>query len=425
MALRRVLFERVLGVAQVPGAQRWALVALVDSVGTGLLAPITVLYFTQQVKLSLASVGLGLAVAGVAAICLTPLAGLVIDHIGPRSALVGYWLLAGASYAGYGLVHSWGAFVATASVALVADYSAKPAKQTFVTQLAQGADRVRLMAFQRSVRNAGYSVGGLLAAAALAVGGAGYLAVIYGDALSYLLAAAVILTIRGAHRGSVPAPGKPSLRDYRVVARDRRYLSLAVLDFFATFHATALTIAIPLWVALHTRAPRALVGILFTVNTTLVVLLQVRVTRRVSGATDAPPAYVRAALLFALAAGSYEAARYTGEIVAVALLVIGLLLHTASELNASTAEWTASIELAPEAHRGKYLALFSLGASLQQALGPVIITSILTAWAGGLWILLAVLMAVGTLSSAARVRSWGVDSPTPIADDLVESGGAG
>ena len=158
--------------------------------------------------------------------------------------------------------------------------------------------------------------------------------------------------------------------------------------------------ALPLWVVLHTQAPRALTGILFTINTAVVVLFQVRTTSRVKSIADVPRTYRRGALMMGLCAATYLAAHYVSEVAALALLVIGLLMHTATEMLVSAGELTASVELADDAHRGKYLSIYRLGYTLQDALAPLIVTSLLAIGTVWLWPVLALLVCTGALASA-------------------------
>ncbi|MDA8068222.1 MAG: hypothetical protein M0T77_06385 [Actinomycetota bacterium] len=60
---------------------------------------------------------------------------------------------------------------------------------------------------------------------------------------------------------------------------DRRFVALGLLDGLTSFHQVALQVALPLWVVLFTHAPRELVGLLFALNTALLVVLQVRARR--------------------------------------------------------------------------------------------------------------------------------------------------
>jgi MFS family permease len=395
------LARDLLGIIDFPGARRWAAASLLDAVGSGLLAPLTVLYFTIRVGLSAASVGLGLTIGGVAALACAPLGGILIDRFGAKRVLIGYWALAACAYAGYGLVTTWPQFVVAVTVAEVASTASGTASKSLLAELAVGADRVTLLASRRSLRNLGYGIGSLLATAALAIGGAAYLIVVYGDAMSFLVAIALTTGVRPPRRPSEPSERGPATRGLRRVLRDRPYLRLTALDFLSSFHQTGLEVALPLWIVLHTQAPRALAGILFTFNTVIVVLVQVRATAGVRGLADVPRTYRRAATSMLLCAGAYLAAHYVGTGPAIALLVVGLVLHTITEMLASAGEWIASMELADDAHRGSYLSVFSLGSALQGALGPTLVTSVLALGGVWLWPALAAAVGVGSLLAAS------------------------
>jgi hypothetical protein len=382
----------LLGIVEFPGAGRWAAASLIDAVGSGLLMPLTVLYFTLHVGLSVSSVGVG----------------LTIDALGPKPVLLGCWGLEALAYAGYGLVHSWAAFLVVVTAAEIASSATSTARKSLITEMVAGDDRVRMLASQRSLRNLGFGLGGLLATAALAIGGAAYLFVVYGDALSFVIAIALIAGLRVPRRVPIVRGGTRSAGGLGRVLADRRYMGLTALDFLSSFHATALEVALPVWVVLHTHAPRALAGILFTLNTVVVVLIQVRATSGVRGLCDLPRTYRRAAVLMLICAAAYLAAHYVGETAAITLLIVGILLHTGVEMLTSAGEWVASIELADDAHRGTYLSVFSLGSSLQDAIGPTIVTSVLVLGTAWLWPVLAALVGTGTLLTSTIARRTAV-----------------
>jgi MFS family permease len=77
---------------------------------------------------------------------------------------------------------------------------------------------------------------------------------------------------------------------------------------------------------------------------------------------------------------------------------------TIGELNSATAEWGASIGLAREELRGRYLAIFATGASAQQAAGPALVTFLLVRAGGWAWLAMG-----GVMLGAASV---GASSPS-------------
>ncbi len=184
--------RRVLGIVDFPGSRRWAAASVINAVGTGLLLPLSVLYFTIHVGLSPSSVGVGLTIGGLIAVAFVPLGGILIDTFGPKPVLLGCWGLAAAAYAGYGAVGNWGELLVVVTVAEIATAVSSTATKALLAEIATGGDRAKLQASQRSLGNLGYGVGGVLATAALAVGGVAYECVVYGDAFTFLVAIVLV-----------------------------------------------------------------------------------------------------------------------------------------------------------------------------------------------------------------------------------------
>ncbi|MFI9598024.1 MFS transporter [Nonomuraea sp. NPDC052265] len=405
-----------IGLPDVPVARRWAWVAVIDAVGTGMRIPVTVIYLTVVVGLDAASVGVGLGLAALAGTLCAPACGALIDRYGPKPMVVVCFLTAAAGYLGYLAIRDWVSFIVVAIVAEIAEHSGRPAKQALVASMVTAEQRVKLMAFQRSIRNIGFGLGGLTSAALLTLDAhTGYYAVLAGDALSFLVAAALVSRIAVTRAPRPTAQAGSGRRDgFRDVLADRRYVALAVLNTLVMTHVTALNVGVPLWVSRHTTAPPGLVGVLFALNTALVVLLQVRLTKGVSRAADTPPVYVRATAAFAVAAAGYWAASVAGGTLAfvVALLVVAVLAHTAAELYGAVGEWTVSVDLAPEHLRGRYLSLFHVSFSAHQAAGPVLVILLITKAPDLAWFVLAAVLGAGCLASAWLARGAGEPAAT-------------
>jgi hypothetical protein len=157
-------------------------------------------------------------------------------------------------------------------------------------------------------------------------------------------------------------PGEPER--IRSPFRDLRFMLFTVADGVLSLHDSVLVVLLPLWVATQTAAPISIVSVLLAVNTVLTVLLQVYVTR------------------FA-------------ESPARALRLV------------SAAVWNLSYELAPEPARARYLGAFSLGATSQRVIGPVLMTAVVLPLGRTGWLLLAVLFALAApvVRMAGRPRT--------------------
>lgn len=384
------------------GGPRFAAAVLLDALGSGVMTPLSVLFFTLHEHMRPTTVGLGITIGGAAALVLAPLAGQMIDSLGAKHALLITWPVAAAAAASYVLVHDLLELALMQSVMRLASEVAWNSAATLLTGLSDEAELSRVMATQYSLRNLVYGAGGLLSVLALALGGVAYDIAAYGNAASFLIAALLALGVNAPQRRPPAADRDPTT--IWTVLTDVRYVSLALLGTLIAFHQVALLVVLPLWIVLQTHAPREVVGRLFTLNTIVVVICQVRVSAVVTDLADANRAYMGAVVAIVAAAGTYIAAHYAGAIGATALLVLGTVALTTTEMLASACEFVVSLGLAPAAHRGKYLSVFGIGWSIESMAGPAVGTALLSAGLLAPWPALAAMVAAGALSSSGIVR---------------------
>jgi MFS family permease len=398
--------------------QRRVLAAsFVDALGTGLFLPLTVAYLSRVVGLSPIQIGLGLAIAGFAAVAAAPVSGALVDRYDARAVVLGCFSVSALGFLAYIAVDSFLSFVAVAVALQLASRMERPATAALVLGVASGPERVGSLAWQQTSRNLGYGVGGLLAGLALlGHGKSPFVVLLAANAASYVVAGALVWRLPAIR----PAAREPGHRDgYRAVLSDRPYVGLALLNVVVALHDSLLLVAMPLWILTRTSAPLALTGLLFTLNTVLVVLLQVRTARRIAARRGISAGYRTAALAFVVACVAFALAAGASTQVAVVLLVIGLAALTLGELENTAGEWFLSVELAPHHLRGRYLGLFKTSMALQQAIGPLVVTAILVHWGRMGWIALALALASAVLASrrlAAHAMSRPIHADV-MADD--------
>ena len=108
-----------LGLPKVRGRGTFLAVLLIDSLGTGLFAPFSLLYFHDALGLPLATVGLALSAASAFALPVAPPAGALVDRLGARRVVAAAQLLQGAGFVGYLVVNSAAALFLAALVVAV------------------------------------------------------------------------------------------------------------------------------------------------------------------------------------------------------------------------------------------------------------------------------------------------------------------
>ena len=385
------------------GARTVAVIGFVDALGTGLFLPLSVIYMTRVVRLAPTAVGFGLTLAGVAGIAIPRLRGADAIH---HASLHRRWLLCRERrwlcrlHAGQ-LLRCLPGGGRGRSVR-------QPTRATGHRGARPGDSRrsnsVIALGSRQALRDAGYGLGGLLAVVVLLIPGrAPFDAALLANALSYVTAG-LLLTRLPSPR--VSAHGRGTLRQ---VVRDRRFTALAALNTLISLHDSILRVAMPLWIVSRTHAPAALTGVLFALNTVLVVVAQLPVSRAVAKHHGIGRSYAIAAAAFCGCGVALALAAGTSTGVAIALLVLGLTAQTWAELENTAAEAFLSVELAPPDLRGQYIGLFKTSMGVQQAIGPIVVTVAIVHFGRLGWVLLAAMTTAVTLIS----RSLTAGAPIP------------
>ncbi|MGW2938322.1 MFS transporter [Streptomyces sp. NPDC001156] len=381
----------------------------VDRTGTGVWAAASVLYFTFVSQLDARHLGLLLGVGAVAGIAGSPLAGRTAERLPVRGLLIGCHLLRVGTTGLLLVADKLATLLPVVALTCLGERAAKTLEMLFATRVA-GEQRTTYQALFRSVANAGYAVGAGIAALGLSVGTTNaYRALILANALSFILAAALVCRTREpVGHGLVVAPGDTSTTDGPPYSLspwwDRGYLLFVLLDIPMNLDDSVLNVGLPLWLVHHTRAPHALVPAFLVINTVLVVVLQLEVSARAEGPRRAAAAAVgwygmalpACCLLLATATGG-------GAWSASLAMLAAAMLVTLAELMRSVSSWELAVSLAPPRARASYLGLAGMSQSVQKSVGPLLLTGVvMTAGPAG-WLALGA--AVTGLSLVQRRAS--------------------
>ncbi|MFF1453594.1 MFS transporter [Streptomyces sp. NPDC058274] len=361
-------------------------IALVDRIGSGLWASVSVLYFTYVTGLSVTQVGTLAAVAGAIGIAGAPLGGHLADRLPLTHVLIALQVLRALASFALLTTDNYALLVAFSALGGLGDRAANVLTKLYAARIS-GPDRVRYQAVNRTVANAGWAVGGLVAAVALGIGtGAVYQWLLAGDALSFFCAAA--LTLRC---GEPPSPSRTvaTSNDPRPKAktagpwRDRTYLAYVATETLLFLDDAVFKVGLPLWIAHAGNAPHGLAPLLLVLNNVMVVALQVPMAR--FGATTAA---ARALLLplsaiFALGGVTMTLSATGGPATATLFLTASAIAFTMAEILHATVSWELSIALAPDTAQGAYLGVHGLAQSVQRAIGPLAVTAAIAAGPAG------------------------------------------
>ncbi|MFF3429777.1 MFS transporter [Streptomyces sp. NPDC002602] len=403
-----------------PTRRRLIAASLVGSLGDGIYVPLTMLFVQALTGLSLTAIGAGLTLAGLCALAVMPAVGVVIDRFGAKRVVMGALLLRAAGFATYPFADSYPTFLGVALVVAVGMWASSPGQQALIGEIAQGVERDRLLAWDRSLRNAGMGVGSLAAAGLLALNGnTGFIAATVALAALFALAAALVTRIPAVR--AIPQPPTGKRDGYRQVLADRPYLLITAANFLIAFGYTTQAMALPVFLTRDVGLPDALAGAVFAVNTALVALLGVPIARLTMRGRR-PRTAALGAVIFALSFAAFASLPQlvSGSQALVATLAIAVL-YTVGELVHSGPAQSLSVQAAPDHLRGRYLSVYQLSWSLCRTVAPLLLGLLLEAGPWQLWTVLALMVLTGATallraepalrSHATGIRTAGAAAP--------------
>ncbi len=356
--------------------------AFVDTFGDGLWMVAGGLFFVRAQHLPVTEVGLGLTVAGLVGLPAGLWLARVADRRGPRGAYLALTLTQAAAFVLLVFAASFPPFVVGATIAACANQGAQ-AIRSGIVRTKGGADAVRFRARLHAVMNVGISAGAAIAGLAVAVNTRpAYVTIMVCDAATFALAG---LLLRAT--SAVPAVPPPPASTRFGAIRDGRYVAVAAVDGLLDLQFIVSGYLLPLWVVLHTSAPRWLSSPLLMLNTGVVVFLQVRFSKGADRVPGAARSFRRGAWTLAVATVIFGISGQVSPGVAVVTLVAAMAVHSIGELLHASGSFGLSYGLAPTHSVSEYQAVWSLGMGMARALGPALLTFVcikggLVGWIG-------------------------------------------
>ena len=358
------------------GVWHLALVTLVHRSGTMVL-PFLSLYVTQELGLAPRYAGVALALYGVGAAAGSYLGGRLSDRLGPTRAQTISLLAAGVGLPALVAARPmWPLAVALVAVAAAVE-SFRPSNAAALAEAAPEAVRFRAFALRRLAINVGMTlgpaVGGLLASH-------DYRWLFVCDGATCLAAAALIRILfrkAGARVEDEPAVSAGSRR--RSPWRDGPFLVLILLVTALSIVFFQLLATFPLTLHDAYGLDEKTIGLLFAINTLLIVLFEMVLVHAVDRFNP-----IRVAALGALLTCTGLGMLPLGS--SVAFVCLTIVIWTAGEMLSHPLLEGLAASRGPAASRGAYLGLFSATFAAAFVLAPLIGTWIYGRFGGDtLW----------------------------------------
>jgi len=372
----------------------WLLFAtnLINRAGMMVL-PFLVLYLTRELGFSVARAGSVFAVYGATAIVAGPIAGKMSDRIGALPIMRASLISSGTALIVFPFAKSYAAIIAITILWAACAEVFRPASLAAITHVASPAQRKAAYALNRLAINLGMSIGPALGGFLAAVS---FRAMFIVDALTTLAAGAVLALThwRLATGGRGAEPVDETHVKARSILRDQRlavFLLASVMVGIVFFQHES---ALPLYMVQYLHMSPAFYGTLFTINTLLIVALEVPL----NAATSHWPntwSLVAGCLLFAVGFGALTFVSSSAGVLAM------VVVWTFGEMMLFPAMAAHLGEIAPQSLRGTYMGAYSMSLSIALTLGPWLGTQLLAATGPkGVW---PVMFALGVLAALLMV----------------------
>lgn len=413
----RTDLPRVVLVLQAANAFSWF--------GYGLILPFEIIYLHQFRGFSTATAGLVLgAILGTGTVLTLP-SGVLLDRFRAKPVLIAAVLASALGYAGFAFVtRPWQAF-AWAIVGGAGVGVTRTANQTLLIILITPEQRVASFALGRAVQNLGLGVGAAVAGVVLSAAQdlRSFQGLYLFDVITYVaLAIVVFVAVPNPH--AIAAKSDAGKQGFRAVVRDRRFVILATANLILLIVGYALfaNILAP-FVKTHAHVGPGAIGIMFVVNTFVVAVAQVPISRLFER--------FRRAWTFAAASGLFAVALLAvlpvtlihSQPGATALLCGVATAFALGECVHSVVHGPAIVDLAPPHLLGRYVSVLALTVTGGFAIGPAIGGAVLayspdSVWWGGA--LVAGAIGAGFLLVGDRIPN----APLAAAEPTATPGGA-
>lgn len=340
----------------------------IDNFGSGLFLPLALVYVTRVVGLPLAYAGTAVTLGTTAGLLVPPLAGRLVDRMGPRVVVVGAQLLQAAGAGAYVLADGIAEVVVAAVLLGAGQQLFYSSLFALIADVAGDVPKDRPFAEVGMARAGGFGLGGLTSSVFLTwYGNAGYGVALAVDIGTFLVAAAVVaLVVRPAVRAPRPAPAAAG------VLRNRPYLALILFSGMFGLSLDFFLVGTPVFVLDLLHGPTWLPGtilVLLTVVTSFGGTLALRLTRRLNridamrGGSALFAAWCLVSLGVLLVPGSWQPA----------YLLAATLVYAAGDLVFGPRSGALAEAAAPPEAKGRYLAAFQYAFTVAQVLAPAVV----------------------------------------------------
>ncbi|MFE5912203.1 MFS transporter [Streptomyces wedmorensis] len=415
---RMTKFRTALSGPEEPRQRLLALATVVNTIGMGIFLSAGTIFLIRSAGFTPTEAAIGLTAGSLCGFGAGVVIGDWADRRGSREVVIGSMLLEAVASISLLFVNNLWSLIVVAAAAAVGRAGTVSARGAMIGVLA-GEKGAQYRTYLRAVTNVGLAIGTIGAAVVLAFDTRpAYVSVIVTDTVTFLLAAAILTRLphipptRAAKKKEDAEGTEPAEKERRWVAlRDLPYLALTATSSITSLQYFVLVPALPVWIVMHTEAPRWMAAVVLFFESILVAATQVPATRSIDGPRSAArllalsgPVFLVSWVLIAFAEGPSAG-------VALTLLIVGVVLHALAEVWQAAGTFELSFALAKPEAQGQYQGVMGLGHGLAEAVAPIVVISMCVNWGKPGWIVLALVVMAGGFVCALIERVWSRSQP--------------
>ena len=387
------------------------LVVFIDRFGGFMLYPFFALYLTRKFGIGMSTVGMVFALFSLSGFIGSALGGALTDRMGRKGVIVFSLILSSFSALGMGLAPSLEMFIAISFIVGTLASIGGPAHEAVVADLLPEEKRAEGYGIIRVVFNAAVIIAPATAGLLIT---RSYLLIFIVDCIISLIAAAIVFfalpETRPQHldRAAHESLGK-TFAGYGQVFKDGPFVAFVVVSIMMTLVYMNMNSTLGVFLRDQHNLAEVGYGTLLSINAILVVLFQFWIARRLQ--------HQRPLLMMALGTAFYAVgfAMY-GFISSYLAFVVAMVVITIGEMIVSPFGQALVAGFAPEAMRGRYMAVAGLSWGLAFAAGPYLAGRIMeSSNPNFLW------MASGILGTLAALGYIVLDRRNRVTEIMPES----
>lgn len=345
----------------------WVVVAVsfIDKIGGTLLFPFFALYITQKFNVGMTEAGVLLGLSSLFGLVGSTLGGALTDRFGRKKLILFGLIFSGLSMLGFGLVSEFSLlFPLMVIVGLLSSVS-HPAHGAMIADILPEQQRQEGFGILRVVGNlswlVGPSIGGFIASFDFF-----YLFVI--DAIISCAVAALIFrfipeTKPEPHAHAESESFLQTVMGYRVALRDLAFMGFMMAGILMMVVYQQMYGSLSVYLRDHHEVDPSGYGFLLTTSAITVVIFQFWVSRLIK---HRPPF-----LMMAVGTAFYMIGfTLFGVVAAYWLFMLNIVVITMGEMIVMPVSQAIASNFAPDAMRGRYMAVFELSWTIPSTLGP-------------------------------------------------------